>query len=990
MFNSEEGFEVALESSAQFDNFVKRTGVRRFSNLRNAKHFDMVGEQLPKRPTLHYLPDSIGNDNERGLEPKDPILFLFDKAGSDTESSVEPYVMNILEPTSKVGLIGNAKEALQMNKAYFSSYPQFNRVYNEKAAYGYLNPLVINYGLLDNLFPIRARSRMQWFDRTFDILTTFTQTVGKQYKESLRQQFFFLRPSSKLLDYAEFKLLMKNPTLARVRELTTPDEMYFFWFARWFCVDQKENGFNNMVNPFNHLDTETLNNLTLICYENKQFNVVTMQNLDDWRNEQKEEQKMMSLHQWMEGFVSLRNGLDSEVVNGEESEEFNEYQESIAELRNQTPTVVQSDFKAGVLNRVNEMADAGRISTKEYKYLLKQADKFEALPNPFTGDGKLTDLLEVDLKSIEKVPTGNLPDIPTITDKTYLKNSISTFDDTYVKERLDADIARSVVWLQKSGLPITNFKVEEVQDAANHSRKFTVQTTPPDGGAATFTFNMPVIDEEGTFMINGVKSRLDPQRSDLPIRKVAPDRVALTSAASKFFVYRSDKAIAAYDDAVRSAVGEMIVRENSPMSDVIVGKSFDNYLKLPKTYSLMSMRFRQFTFKGIRFVFDYHKRGEMLGLSEGELKKLEKNGAVVVGLKGKEPVIMDSSSYLTKIGAKEEDLGELEDFLGLARESLPTPFAETTIHGRKVPVIMVLGFLEGLEKTLDKLGIKYQVEERTSRRQAELDETLIVFKDSKVFIENSSPRNQLLIGGLVSYKTSLRQVGLSDLNTEGGFSQVMSQHRIGNGQIRKYQRYDEMWIDPITEMVLTRMKEPTEFRKLLVRATELLTTDYHPDENDSVYMVDKHYSRMVELLYKELFKGVEDYHNNRVRSKARMTINPKAVQVAITTDSAITQINEINPFMSAKERERVTYGGTGGRSSRTMTSKARQFHKSDIGKISEGGVDSGKVGTVFWTSANPGYDTLYGTMREFDLEKDGKASVVSPTALTMPFMTYND
>ena len=65
--------------------------------------------------------------------------------------------------------------------------------------------------------------------------------------------------------------------------------------------------------------------------------------------------------------------------------------------------------------------------------------------------------------------------------------------------------------------------------------KYSVQTTPINGKSATFHFEIPNINEDGTFISNGVKCRLDKQRADAPIKKTASGECALTSAMSKCF-----------------------------------------------------------------------------------------------------------------------------------------------------------------------------------------------------------------------------------------------------------------------------------------------------------------------------------------------------------------------------------------------------------------------------------------------------------------------
>lgn len=974
------------------DELLNKTGVKRISQMSNPKKGDMFSLRLPKRPVLHYLASEISIRDEEdlggsfGLEPSSQPLFLLTK---NTElDNLTVYVNNVLKAHSpNNGYLGKPKKADEFNKEYFKRYPQFSRIFNPAAVAKNNYAIVYNYGLVERLYPIRQRNRLTDFNRITDSLATFIGELKNALIESDRTHYLPWSLPEKLPEAEALKDLVRRPTLTKLRALKTHQELYLFYLFDWFVEYGERKDYNN---PLTELGERELSRLYFILYENNFFTTIHFETFNQMRLEEQSEKKFAYLYQMFERFVELRSGVEVDESD-ESAEDFDALTKELEEIKQQDPSSpVVTDYVTNARKKVDEMAESGKISSREYKHLLNQTQKFERIPNPF-GEGTVADLLVVEPEEINKLPESTAPEIATIIDDSYLKNSITDFDRLYIEERLEKDIARSVMALQKAGLPVTEFKAVEVQDAANHSTKFTVQTSPADGQTTTFSFTVPKVREDGTFIVNGVRSRLDPQRADLPIRKTKPTEVALTSACGKLFITLSDLAIADFDKALKEHIGASVILDNSPYTNVRAGRVFDNYLKLPKVYSTLSMKYKSFSFGGIDFFFDFKNRETHFGLDKSELALEKKYDAVVVGRKGSECVLVDESNeFFTVKDGKVITLGDVVDVLKLPREKMPVPFSEVMIGRRRIPVVMILAYLHGFEALLEKLGVRYQIEDKNSRRKPEVDETLVRFLDSKVYIKRKDAKTDLLIGGLIAWQTALKEVKHTDLNGPGGFIGPFTKHRIGNSQQRKYELYGDMWVDPVSEIILRRMKEPTEFDLLLIRATELLTTNWSPDENDSAYMIDKHYSRMVELIYKELLVGVEDYRNNRVRQKAKMSIKPRAVQVAITTDSAITQINDINPMMAAKERERITYGGTGGRSSRTMTAKARQFHKSDIGKVSEGGVDSGKVGTVFWTSANPTYDSMYGTMREWDLAKDGKASVLSPTALTMPFSTNND
>ena len=199
-----------------------------------------------------------------------------------------------------------------------------------------------------------------------------------------------------------------------------------------------------------------------------------------------------------------------------------------------------------------------------------------------------------------------------------------------------------------------------------------------------------------------------------------------------------------------------------------------------------------------------------------------------------------------------------------------------------------------------------------------------------------------------------------------------------------------MFIDPITRELLVEMGEPTVFTKLLLRASEMLCDDQHPDSQDTRYMRIKGYERFAGAVYAELVRSVRIHNGRPGKHRYGIELNPYAVWIGIQQDPAKDQVSEINPIQNLKETEAVTYSGTGGRGSRSMVKHTRIYHENDMGVISESTVDSSDVAINVFTSADPQFTSLRGTSKPYDPDKQGLTPLLSTSALVSPGSTNDD
>jgi hypothetical protein len=167
----------------------------------------------------------------------------------------------------------------------------------------------------------------------------------------------------------------------------------------------------------------------------------------------------------------------------------------------------------GVMKVCDRLADIGRLSAAEYRRYETLSKSYRTIVSP---DGKTTLDKFIDIKpkqlAIESVTT--IADKQTIHDKSMLKSSLHDFDRLYVTDIMPRDVAGMVMNVQKAGIAVTGYEVEREDSVLGSYDKHKVRITPVDGTTSTMEFKLPVIKEDGTYSVNGIKYSLRKQRGD--------------------------------------------------------------------------------------------------------------------------------------------------------------------------------------------------------------------------------------------------------------------------------------------------------------------------------------------------------------------------------------------------------------------------------------------------------------------------------------------
>jgi hypothetical protein len=985
--------------------FYRNHGIRLKAQLTNPPLGAVSDLMLPKDSIVHHL---SMDDVALGPEPEDALFKHHDG---------RVLVEHVAELSGPVGgpRPNRSTPQTQLSRNYHRRFRTMRPLHDfDKSLRDPRTLIVENYAHLNQLWQY-MRSVYAGYYKWHNILKTLVETVSLRCENNDRQHFIAMKAPNRLPTRA---MLMKaeqgHKAMPKdlVEIFARPEQMFLLELWTWL-------GESSDQSVFSALKPEHYHKINLVYVESGSWFVVNLGKLLEVFGEEADDSDgstqmqryfmrlMISVFELRtavinetddtQGEVSTvvtkdpENRVDEQAID-EDLEQLEKLSETIAEKESTQPRQeAPEDSSDALLQRVEEMGENGKLSPSQQKRFIKLVERHRQIPSPY-GEGTLDEYRKISPKDLELNPELiKLPKMAGVTDESMLESTLMAFDSQYLSTVFNKDVINAAMAVQNAGVIVTDYEVEEIEDAANHFQQVTMRLTPIDGEPSTVRFRLPVVDKDGVFVANNVKYRLRKQRADKPIRKTTPSKVALTSYYAKAFVERSQKSVVNYPKWLSKQIElKGMDSEDESVTDLKHIKTFVSDQTLPRIYTILSHHFREFTVDGKYQIYvDYTRR--LTRFTDAVVLAVETDGFVFVGMSGNDPLVVDQNNtfYLVKNG-KREILGRIEDLLGLDASKAPVEIAELQLFSRTIPVGIVLGHRMGLSELMSLLEVvprRVPVGERLTLTD---DEYALRFADESLVFNKDNQKAQLVLAGFNRYHRSIRQYNVDTFDDSEVYVNVMEDSGIRVGSVRELELTMDMFVDPITRDLLVEMNEPTTLAGLLIRSCELLMLDWHPDETDMSAMRIRGYERMAGAVYSELLKGVRRYRSRGVGSAAKVDINPEAVWMNINKDASISQIEESNPIQNLKEKELVTYMGTGGRGTRSMVKHTRAFHKNDLGVISEATVDSSAVGVNAYLSANPQLKSLRGITGQYVSGETPNSAMISTSALLAPAADVDD
>jgi hypothetical protein len=607
--------------------------------------------------------------------------------------------------------------------------------------------------------------------------------------------------------------------------------------------------------------------------------------------------------------------------------------------------------ESGVEAALRERAAEGVLTVAEQAFFMRKAEKYKTIK--MDNGQTLEEFIKIkpeELKALKSDAT-IVGDFPVIMDESMLQSRAKVLKSGYVEKFLHKDTVKMFIAIQNAGIAMNDFKHEVVTGVEGTYDVYNIQLHPVNGDQTTHPIRIPRVQADGSFMVDGVKTHLQLQRMEIPIRKINRFKVALTSYYDrKLMVSRSQKVV----DDLSIWMTKQIMAKPATALTYNRGISWTGKLEAPRLYSILANKFQWITSGD--YTLDF--RIDKLLADHPEFKKYTKPDSFLIGVKDGKPIVLDGYGNLSLGDA---EFNTLEGLLGINTSKAPTEYAVINIGGYLFPMGVVLCFYFGIDELIKVTKATTRTVPMGTRPKLSEDEYAIAFNDEYLIFNRREKVPALIFGGMPKLN-NISNFSRSDLNNKGIWGPLMGDAKVKPTHFQEMKNLYDLFIDPITKEELARLGYADSFHHLLIDAVKLLERDQTKHEVELEEQRIVGYERFAGHLYRELIKAVRMYRNKGKGRKQKIDLNPEAVIMSILTDTSVNLVEEVNPIHQLKDQEEVTFGGVGGRSEITMVQRARVQLASYKGVISEANKDSGKVGFVTYLTSDPRIDDYRGNI----------------------------
>lgn len=685
----------------------------------------------------------------------------------------------------------------------------------------------------------------------------------------------------------------------------------------------------------------------------------------------------------------------------------------LSELTPYTSPTIISDMGIKYMESLDKKAD--KLISEQPNLTKKQKERLvrlsRAYKNISIGDLSIESLLSKgEDVSVSKNTVNNLDNY--LPDESMKESSVATFDTDYMKKLYNKHLAEVATSFNAQGMFLVGMDSKIISDELNRLITYKLSYEDIRGKRHTVKFTLPLVGDDGTCYVNGTRQYFRTQMTNLPICKVSPVRVSLASNYNKTIVERNVNKAHSFLPYLQRLISKI----NEETSNAVVleyGISKVPGLKLPYEYAEISNIYKSITLIDkassakylFNFVYGLRYTHPLFNLTDTNIKYIsnieKKLNAVFLGIKtaNNNPTLycFITKNNIIKIVDNKENVVSSTTFIdmltslyGISLSSRLSEWSEIKILDKKFPVGMLLAYRYGLKYILKYLGVPYKIIKKPARLSTyklRPSDIVLSFKDSYVIIPRYPIRNSLILSGLNLF--NLSNYNLDQFESKDIYYQLLLDKGFKINYLKGIDDTFDLFIDPMTKEVLQQMNEPTTFRDLLIRATDMISNNYHKEAASMSNFRYRSYERFNGIVYNELARQFASFTKKRGAGNT-FSINPNAILLKVIQDSAMLNVDDINPIHDIKMKTQVVYTGQGGRTNESFVVNDRRFPEDGIGKLSEATVDSGNVAIVAQMPMNATVENLYGLFKDKSNKEIKPTELLSIAGLTMPGIMQDD
>ena len=581
--------------------------------------------------------------------------------------------------------------------------------------------------------------------------------------------------------------------------------------------------------------------------------------------------------------------------------------------------------------------------------------------------------------------------------------------------QLDRDMASVLTSLANDPLvPHYLQKVERTDnsDSMNLKETLSIQYKDANGKSTTVHVDVPIVTRDGYMVMNGNKYSVTKQILAMPIIKVRPGEVLITTSYNKATVERFGQNASAMSSYIRLLASRADKGGARGVKVELASASAANAkFKSTVEYDDVARTVRSIKTPTAAFIFSrpalaaelakvapwfsaegaFGEGGHPVGWTQGGEKVIGVRADGVVG------VYQKGVKGLT-YGGDDVDLGRIIHAAVVQSDpkaDVPEPsvpqrkyaYSRVKMLSQYLPTAVIVGYDLGLVPMMQRAGIQFQVVDAAAfRRGKYAGMDVIKFQDGVVVYSPKRIRDSLLMNGLKELDTD--EMPMSDFLPGGAGWVEHIADRLGSpGHAKALVNYQASFIDPMTKDLLASLSLPTDMAGVLIHASNMLEDNRHNEPNDMSSYRLRGPELVNSILYKVLHKEMERVRATRESATPqKLMVNQAEVVRQVQGASNVEEVSELNPLLEAELRGKASWtGAQGGLSSGDTVNRAmRAYHPSMKGVFGYYSPDSAEIGVKRTLAFGAAVKDVRGRF-DHDIAKSSAAQLLALGELISPF-----
>ena len=337
---------------------------------------------------------------------------------------------------------------------------------------------------------------------------------------------------------------------------------------------------------------------------------------------------------------------------------------------------------------------------------------------------------------------------------------------------------------------------------------------------------------------------------------------------------------------------------------------------------------------------------------------------------------------------------EFMEIYDRTKPSTSGTYSRCNILNEKIPMILILGYLEGLTTTLKKANINYELKEsltKEDRDSFKVNKTYIKFKDGYLIYTITYPACMLLNG---LYDCDAENYSIMDIDNKNIYIEMLDNF---GGRIKAdgLDNFYDCLIDPITRENLEYYKLPTDFAQVLLYANVLLSDNKFIKHTDTSSRRIRRTEMIAAYAYEALSEAYGAYSNQlkHNRSLAEFSMKQSAVIDKFLASPISSDDSILNALQAVETTNSITFKGKAGlNDSRSYSLDKRTYDDSMINVLGMSTGFSANVGITRQTTMDMNVQGARGYIKTIDgdTSKMNTAKSLTATEAVTPFGSTRD